>query len=72
MLGWRVGRDELRELRFDRLELADQSIEFGVGDGWLVVDEVPPVVLLDLLAQLCGSHFDLGRYCHALKAIGGV
>ena len=54
----RVGRDELRMLRFNPLELVEQPIELLVGDLGVVVDVVALFVMPDRIAQLAKSPFD--------------
>ena len=48
----RVGRDEIRMLRLERLELVQQRVERLVGDLRIVVDVVALFVVADLVAEL--------------------
>jgi hypothetical protein len=62
-LSRRIGRDEIRILFFERLELAQQPVVFGVGNFRVVEHVVAIVVMLDLSAQLTHSRSgDLGGH----------
>ena len=50
-LGGRVGRDQLRMLGLERLQLVHQAIEFGVADLGIVEHVVAVLVIADLVAQ---------------------
>jgi hypothetical protein len=58
----RLRSRELRMRRLQRLQLAHQDIELGVGDLRLVQRVVQPVVVFDLLAQLLDTL--LRRHAH--------
>ena len=51
-LGRRVGRDEIRVLRLERLELVQQAVELLVGNLGVVLDVVALFVVPDRAAQL--------------------
>ena len=60
----RVGRDEIRVLRFEPLELVQQRIELLVGDLGVVVDVVALFVMPDGVAELGEARLD-GRHRNA-------
>jgi hypothetical protein len=51
-LGRRIGRDQLRVLVLERLQLVVEPVVLGVGDLRVVEDVVAVEVVVDLLAQL--------------------
>ena len=63
-LGGRIGRDQLRVLLFQALELAHDRVEFGVCD----LGSVQHVIQIFVPSQLLSKLFDfLGDGSHALK-----
>jgi hypothetical protein len=68
LLRRRVGSAELRELLLDSLELAQASVEVGVGQCRVVEDVVTPPGIVHLLAQLTVTLLGLGsrrlRFAH--------
>ena len=63
----RIGRDEIRILRFERFQLVEKTIELLVGDLGRVVDVVALFVVADLVAKLL---YALERL-HLLNCRGG-
>ena len=60
----RVGRDEVRMLLLERLQLVEEPVVVGVRDLRIVEDVVAVQVVLDLLAQLGSTLLDgLGWLC---------
>jgi hypothetical protein len=64
-------------LFFERLELVEKTVVFGVGDLRLVEDVIPVEVVLDLRTELGRAVFEVGsRFrragCHRLDRIGGI
>ena len=47
----------------ERLQLADERVELGVGDLGFVVAVVPLAVVTDLRRELVGARGDVGRDC---------
>ena len=66
----RVRRDQLGELGLDLAQLPHQRVVLGVGDRGVVVDVVPPVVLLDLGAQVVDPLLDLRGPSHCGQHTG--
>ena len=60
----RIGRDQVRVLCLEPLELLHEGVEFGVGDLGIAQDVVPFFVIPDLTAKLCdpfgGIHSGFG------------
>ena len=65
-LGRRVRRDQLRELRFERAQLAHQHVVLAVGDLGTVEDVVAVVVVVDLGPQLFDAQLGFLRLAFVL------
>ena len=72
LLERRVGGVELGVLVDQRLQLADERVELGVGDLGLVVAVVALAVVPDLRGELVGARRDLGRNCSACSTSGSA
>jgi len=59
-LGRRIGRDELRMLALERLELAHEAVELGVADLGVREDVVALLVVADEAPQLLDAGPDRG------------
>ena len=58
-VGRRIGCNELRVLRFERLKLLDERVELRIADFGIVERMVTVVVVLQQRAQLTGPRFGI-------------